>query len=157
MLSILLLFAQTCLSQNSPAAGLTVNGIGLDAKYLTVIKKLGKPIRESTTRKIDECIGSRLRTLFYSGLKVELVEGERNDFTIFSFEVTSAKWNVSGTRVGDPAATVEKLFGKTGRTVEMEPTGPRWFYEMSAENPGGSNFYFRSGRVFKISSTYEMC
>ena len=152
------IFATTTFSQTSIRDGLKVNGLALGSTYAATVQKLGKPTSDVTTRKTDECTGSRTRILTYPGLKVELIEGDRkNDFTIFSFDVTSGAWNVSGVKIGDTPEAIEKLFGKSGRTIEKERTGPRWFYEMKEEAPGGSNFYFRGGKVFRISSTYEMC
>lgn len=153
-----LLFAASVISaQSSLSKGLTVNGVALDAKYAEVTWKLGKPTRVVTTAKIDECIGARIRTVFYPGLKIEMAEGEtKGDFHIFSFEITSAKWDVSGIKIGDPLVKVQKLFGTRGRRVENKPT-LGWFYDMTDESPGSSNFLFRAGKVYKISTTYEMC
>ena len=144
-------------AQSSLPKGLTVNGVALDAKYAEVTWKLGKPTRVVTTPKIDECIGARIRTVSYPGLKIEMAEGEtKDDFHVFSFEITSAKWDVSGINVGDLSTTVQKRFGARGRTVEKTPT-LGWFYDMSEESPGTSSFYFKAGKVVKIISTFEMC
>jgi hypothetical protein len=99
--------ASSAYSQSALPTGLKVNGISLDTSYAAIVKKLGKPTREVTTKKIDECIGERLRTIYYPGLTIELVEGERNTFTMYAFTVTSAKWDVSGNRVGAAAASVQ--------------------------------------------------
>jgi hypothetical protein len=151
-LAVLPLSAQSKL-QN----GLKVNGLGLDAKYADVIKKFGKPTRETTTAKINECIGSRLRTMHYPGLVFELVEGDRNAFTVYAFTVTSAKWDVSGDHVGDTAAKIQRLYGTRGRTVDKQRSGEQWYYEMSEDNPGGVTFLIKGGKVTEISCTYEMC
>lgn len=152
-----LVMSAAVIAQASIRQGLQVNGVALGATYSAAVKKLGKPTRDVTNRKIDQCIGSRIRTIYYPGLKLELVEGDRKTFTVFSLDVTSGNWNVSGVKLGDSSSVIEKQFGKTGRTVEKERSGPRWFYEMTDENPGGSNFYFKNGKVIQISSTYEMC
>jgi hypothetical protein len=149
--------AVSAVGQNSIREGLKVNGLALGATYAQTIKTFGKPVRDITSRKIDECIGSRTRTLTYLGLKVELVEGERNAFTVFGFEVTSAKWNVSGIRIGESSELIQRRFGTTGRTVEREKTGQTWFYEMTEESPGGTSFYFRNGKLIKVNTGYEMC
>jgi hypothetical protein len=154
---VLVFLAASSLCQNSIREGLKVNGLALGATYAATVKAFGKPLRDVTSRRIDECIGSRTRTLTYPGLKVELVEGERNAFTVFGFEVTSAKWDVSGIKIGDPSAVIQKRFGTTGRTVDKDRNGPIWFYEMTDENPGGSNFYFRNGKLIKVNTGFEMC
>jgi len=150
-------FAISAVGQNSIREGLKVNGLALGSTYAQTIKTFGKPVRDITSRKIDECIGSRTRTLTYPGLKVELVEGERNAFTVFAFEVTSTKWSFSGIKIGEPAEQIQRRFGTSGRTVEREKTGQTWFYEMTDESPGGTNFYFRNGKLIKVNTGYEMC
>lgn len=153
----LIALATPAICQNSIREGPKVNGLALGATYSTTVKSLGKPLRDVTSRRIDECIGSRTRTLAYPGLKVELVEGERNAFTVFAFEVTSATWNVSGIKIGDTSDRIQRAFGTSGRTVEKERTGPRWFYEMTEESPGGTNFYFQNGKLIKVNTSFEMC
>jgi len=154
---LVLLIAAATHAQTSIREGLQVNGVALGATYAATVKKLGKPTRDVTNRQIDQCIGSRIRTLYYHGLKLELVEGEKKTFTVFSFDVTSGNWNVSGVKLGDASSVIEKQFGKIGRTIEREKAGPRWSYDMTDESPGGSNFYFKNGKLIEISSTYEMC
>ena len=154
---MVLLIAAATHAQTSIREGLQVNGVALGATYAATVKKLGKPTRDVTNRQIDQCIGSRVRTLYYPGLKLELVEGEKKIFTVFSFDVTSGNWNVSGVKLGDASSVIEKQFGKIGRTIEREKAGPRWSYDMTDESPGGSNFYFKNGKLIEISSTYEMC
>jgi hypothetical protein len=105
---------------------------------------------------MDECIGDRTRVVNYPGLEFELAESD-GTFTVYAFEVTSPKYNVSGVKVGDTPAAVQKRFGSMRRTVERVKTGPHWFYDMTDENPGGTSFYFRNGRLFSISTTYAMC
>lgn len=150
------LFAASAFGQMSLADGLRVNGVGLGAEFRTVVGTFGKPVRESTSKKPDECTGSRIKTLNYPGLKIEL-DDAGDGFKVFAFEVTSASYEVTGVRVGDSPSTVGKRFGTRGRSVERRKAGPMWFYDMSQENPGGSTFYFSAGRVVKIQSTYQMC
>lgn len=154
---VLALLSISALCQNSIREGLKVNGLALGATYAATVKAFGKPARDVTSRRIDECIGSRTRTLTYPGLKVELVEGERHAFTVFGFEVTSARWDVSGVKIGDSSTTIQRRFGTTGRTIDKDSNGSTWFYEMTDENPGGSNFYFRNGKLIKVNTGFEMC
>jgi hypothetical protein len=105
---------------------------------------------------MDECIGDRTRMVNYPGLSFELAETD-GTFTVYAFEVKSPKYDVSGVKVGTPLAAVQKRFGSVRRTVEKEKYGPRWFYDMTEDNPGGTNFYFRNGKVFSISVSYMMC
>jgi hypothetical protein len=149
--------AVSALSQASIRGGLKVNGVALGAKYADVVKKLGKPTRDVTNRKMDECIAAHIRTLYYPGLKLELSDDGKKAFTLFSFEVTSAAWDVSGAKVGNSQTDIQKFFGTKGRTIQKETAGPLWLYEMTDESPGSSNFFFKAGKVVKIQSGYEMC
>ena len=158
LLTILVLaLAGSAYSQSSLPEGPKVNGIALGAKYADVVRTLGRPTREVTSRTADECTGSRTRTLQFPGLKVELFDEVRNVYTVFSFEVTSPKWDVSGTKVGDTSASIQKLFGTRGRNVAKEGAETVWYYEMSEAAPGTSNFHFRGGKLTKIVFGYTMC
>jgi len=152
---IIFLFALPAAAQISLSDGAAVNGISLGASYKAVVAKFGKPLREKTN-EVDECIGDRTRKVEYPGLSFDMAESD-GTFTVYGFEVTSPKYNVSGVKVGTPTTAVQKRFGNVRRTVEKEKYGPRWFYDMTEKNPGGTNFYFRNGKVFSISSTYMMC
>jgi hypothetical protein len=156
ILAAILLIAAPALAQVSLKEGLKVNDIALGTKYTDVVRKLGKPTRDVTNKKIDECMGSHVRTLTYPGLTIELDDGGVG-FTVFSFEVTSAKYDVSGVRVGTAADAIQKRFGTKGRTVEKNKAELTWYYEMSDESPGSSNFRFRGGKLVKVVSTYMMC
>jgi hypothetical protein len=149
--------ASSAYSQSALPKGLKVNGIALDASYADIVKKLGKPTRDVTAKKINECIGERLRTLYYPGLQIEMVESERGKFTMYAFTVTSAKWDVSGNHVGDTAGKIQKLYGTRGRTVQKDRGADDWTYEMDPDSPGSSTFTVKNGKVTEISSTYMMC
>src|SRR5215212_2143354 len=95
---LIFIMAASGYAQSSLPDGPKVNGLGLSAKYSEVVKKFGKPTRQINDRKVDECMGSRVRTLYYPGLKVELFDQARNEYIVFAFEITSPKWAVSGTQ-----------------------------------------------------------
>ena len=138
--------------------GPKVNGIGLGATRQEVIKKLGRPVRESR-RNADECVGGTEMTLSYPGLKILLWDDaeDRRKFTVGQFEVTSAKWDVSGSRIGQTNAAVRKLFGPRS-SEERESGSLVWYYNMDENiSPGNTNFYFRGGKVVKIVSLWLMC
>ena len=151
---IIFLFAASASAQVSLSGGAAVDGVALGATYKAVVAKFGRPLRERTN-KMDECIGDRTCVVEYAGLKFELAE-TNGTFTVYGFEVTSPKYDVSGVKVGTDAAAVQKRFGTRGRKIEKSTGVTQWFYEMPEENPGGTNFYFRNGRVYKFSSTYMM-
>lgn len=155
---ILLIFAATAYSQVSLSQGPKVNGLGLGATRTDVVRKLGKPVSE-TKRDAGECIGGTEMTLRYPGLKFVLWDDpdDARKFTVGEFEVTSAKWDVSGARVGHASAGVKKLFGT--RSAEEKQAGlPVWFYYMDESiSPGSTNFHFRNGKVVRIVSLWQMC
>ena len=153
---LILLFAAPAFSQFPVTDGLQVDGVRLGAAYQAVIRKFGKPVRESTTKTVNECTGTHIRTVNYPGLKIEL-DDAAGGFKAFSFEITSDNHDVSGIKIGASTAAVQKRFGTRQRTVEKQKTGLVWFYTMTEDNPGGSTFYFQNGKLLKIQTTYEMC
>ena len=155
LLFALLGFSVSAFGQKAPTDGLKVNGVGLGAAYKSVIAKFGKAIKEKI-QKGDECVPDRRKILTYPGLTFELIENDNKNFTVVSFEVTSAKYDVSGVKVGETPLAVSRRFGK--RTMEDTIDGQKvWYYEMTPDMPGNSNFYFRGGKITKIQSGYEMC
>ena len=154
---LVLIFAASGFAQSSLPSGPKVNGVGLDATYAEVVRKLGKPTRQVTDKNLDECTGSHIRTLYYPGLKIELFDAEKNVYKVFSFEITSAKWDVSGSKLGDSSAKVQKLFGTRGRSSEKDGAETIWYYEMNEDAPGLSNFHFRNGKLSKVQFGYTMC
>ena len=155
---VLISLTGTAYSQVSLSQGPKVNGLGLGATRIEVLKKLGKPLSE-TKRDAGECIGGTEMTLRYPGLKLVLWDDpdDARKFTVGEVEVTSAKWDVSGSRVGQTSAEVKRLFGT--RSLEEKQAGsPVWFYYMDENiSPGSTNFHFRSGKVVKIVSLWQMC
>ncbi len=155
---IFLLFVTSAYSQVSLSQGPKVNGLGLGATRDEVIRKLGKPISE-TKRGADECVGGAEMTLRYPGLKFLLWDdsGNPRKFTVGQLEVTSAKWDVSGAKVGQASSAVRNLFGT--RSAEEKESGLTvWFYFMDENiSPGSTNFHFRKGRIVKIVSLWQMC
>src|SRR5438270_8764232 len=97
----------TAFSQSSLPDGLKVNGVGLGAKYAEVVRKLGKPARDITNKKMDECIGSKIRTLTYPGLKIQL-DDSGTGYEVFFFEIISSKWDASGAKIGNAENSVQK-------------------------------------------------
>lgn len=157
---IMLVSTASAAAQTSLKSGPTVNGISLGATRGQVIKKFGKPISE-TKRKADECVGGTEMTLRYPGLKFLLWDDSEDPkkFTVGMFEITSAKWESSGARVGQTSTAIKKRFGT--RSSEEKEAGTDltvWYYEMDENiSPGNTNFYFRGDKVTKIMSLWMMC
>ncbi len=151
-----LIFAIPAFSQTSLESGPKVNGLALGATRAEVIKKIGKPTRE-TKNKADECVGGTEMTLHYPGLKFSLWDDAHGKFSVGAFEVNSAKWDVSGARVGLSSSAIKKLFG-TRFTAETNSGKTIWYYDMDEEkSPGNTNFTFRNGRLVNIFSMWLMC
>lgn len=158
LLLVVLLFAITSAhSQNgkSPKETLTVNGVGLGSTPSDIIKKFGKPLR-TKTEDAGECIGGRMRTMTYTGIKFVLYEDDTDKFTVGEFIVTGTKWSVSGAKVGMTPAAVKKLFGSADQSGS-EGGRPIWAYNFTDDNPGNSNFTFRNGKLTEISTAFLMC
>ena len=157
---VLLSVTGTVFSQVSTKSGLKVNGVALGDSYQQVVRKLGKPSSEKK-RKADECVGGTEMILSYPGLRFRLWDEPDNPkkFSVGFLEVTSAKWNVSGARIGITAAAVKKLFGtRTGEEIDSHTKLRTWYYEMDEEKgPGNTNFAFRGGKAVSIVSLWDMC
>lgn len=148
----------TAFSQTSLRSGPKVNGIGLGVTREQVVKRFGKPAFESK-KEADECVGGTEMTLRYPGLKFVLWDDPENPkrFTVGQFEVTSARWNVSGAKIGQTSATVRKLFGRPS-SQGTENGLPTWYYGMDEKkSPGNTNFSFRKGRLVNITAIWLMC
>ncbi|HTK38986.1 MAG TPA: hypothetical protein VL325_10875, partial [Pyrinomonadaceae bacterium] len=111
LIFVLLVFSVSAFGQKAPTDGLRVNGVGLGSAYKTVVAKFGKPVKEKI-QKGDECVPDRRKILTYPGLTFELIENDNKSFTVISFEVTSANYDVSGVKVGDTQLAVSRHFGK---------------------------------------------
>ncbi len=158
--TIALLLASPMFAQTSLKAGPEVNGISLGATREEVIRKLGKPASQ-TKKTADECVGGVEMTLRYPGLTFRLWDDPRNakKFSVGAFEVASAKWNVSGVKIGSSSADVRKIFGKrSSEEIDSQSKLPVWYYEMDEEEgPGTTNFTFKGGKLIKIYTMWLMC
>jgi hypothetical protein len=151
-----------CLGQVVNPAKVKINGVGLDSTYAQVVRAIGKPASEEAP-KAEECIGGREKTVTYPGLTLYMMDGDsrnKKTFEVKSFEVTSARWVVSGIKVGDSEATVKRKFGHRKFRIEDGPGAgeKRWVWDMSdPHGPGGTNVIFKDGRVVTIASYLLVC
>lgn len=157
---IILLLAGTASAQTSLKEGPKVNGLGLGDRREDILRWMGKPASQSK-KKADECVGGTELTLRYPGLVFSLWDDPRDPkkFTVGAFEVTSARWDVSGSKVGQNYAAIRKLFGTRGFEGKEDRTRlPFWSYEMDEEkSPGTTTFVFRGGRLVKVTAMWMMC
>lgn len=152
LFGIVLLFTVNAFSQFS-SSGINVNGVGLGVAYREVVRKLGKPSRDYTV-EADECVGGKSRFLVYKGLTVELHPrtGNPKAFYVGRIDVTSARWNVSGVRIGARMSAIRKKFGSTG-LQDGDKKGEK-FLLYGLDAPGNLYFRFRRGRLFNIETFY---
>lgn len=155
----ILIFALSAYSQsrNSAIYAVKINGAGLGTPHTTVKKKLGKPVTD-VLGDAGECFASKMRTYTYSGLTLELHE-ETSDipdrFYIANMSVTSARWTVSGVRVGSTTAAIRRKFGKGTVSKGDAPGETVLAYHLTeTEGPGNLNFYIRKGKVVRIETFY---
>lgn len=159
LIALLFFSAFSSAGQTSLREGPTVNGITLGATRGEVVKRFGKPLSERR-REAEPCVGGTELTLRYRGAIITLWDDPEDGsrFIVGQIEVTSATWPVSGMKVGETSASVRAHFGKPN-AQENDPRTklPVWYYEMSEESPGSTNFTFRNGKLAKITAVYLMC
>src|SRR5688572_26746635 len=139
---------------------LKINGVGSGAAYFKVVKRLGKPLQSKTQRvnQSEACSGEAEThlTLFYSGLKVTLLgDGKGQDLSVYSTEVTSKKWDVSGIRIGTDIKNVIAKFGEP--TEQTERSKERILYYLTKDNLGTINFHFQNNKLVKARMTETLC
>jgi hypothetical protein len=139
---------------------LKINGVGSGATYLKVVKRLGKPLRSKTQRfnQSEACSGKAEThlTLFYSGLKVTLLGvGKGQDLSVYSTEVTSKKWDVSGIRIGTNIKDIIAKFGAP--TEQAERSKETILYYVTKDNLGTINFHFQNNKLVKARMTETLC
>jgi hypothetical protein len=135
------------------------NGIGLDSTYAQVVRALGKPAKDGRPQE-EGCIGAREKYVDYAGASFYFMDGDSKNgktFEVKAFDVTSAKYVVSGVKVGDTEAVVRRKFGRK-YTVKTEDGIKNWSYEMDPNRgPGWTTIDFKNGKVVKIASAYQVC
>ena len=157
---VLVAVAGNVFGQVNPAK-LKINGVGLNSTYAQVLRAFGKPSKDG--KAIEEgCIGAHEKTVDYVGLSFYFMDGDSRGgktFEIKSFSVTTPKWNVSGVKVGDTAAVVKAKFGKNYQIDRRtDGGGLAWDYEMSdQQGPGTTTVIFKKGKVWEISSSFQVC
>jgi hypothetical protein len=143
-------------------AKVKINGvIGLDSTYAQVVKALGKPVKETKPQK-EECTGGHEKTVKYAGLEFYFMDGPSKGgktYEVMTFDVTSAKYTVSGVKVGDSEAVVRRRFGRPSSTDKDAATGETsWIYLIGdADGPGQTTVTFKNGKVVSLGSAYTVC
>ena len=161
MTALAVMLAAPAIGQVMNPAKVKFNGVGLDSTYSQVVKALGKPATEEKA-KPEECIGGHEKSVTYPGLSIYFMDGDSRSGTTFevkSFEITTARWIVSGAKVGDTEALVRRKFGRKYMVDSDPETGDKvWQYEMSdRDGPGKTSVSFRNGKVVSIASSYQVC
>lgn len=159
-LGLIVVLAAAGFGQRTNVAKLRFSGIGLDSSYSQVIKVLGKPVKDPKPTR-EECVGGREKLVEYRGAAIHFMDGDSRDrktFEVQSFEITSARYVVSGIKVGDPESVVRQRLGTRSQKEKGENGMDVWSYEFTDPgSPGFTTVYFSRGRVVKISSAYMVC
>ncbi len=152
-LTLLFLFIISPLAVSSQNNELQVKGIKVGTYYSTVIKKLGKPLSFKKNGEYP-CDSGVIRTARYNGLIIDFIESDlkKKDFIVATMQVTSSRWSVLGVRIGDNLKTVKTKFGldKSRREEGFDVFG-------GYINDGYSSFYFKRGKLIKISWELNPC
>ena len=83
----------------------------------------------------------------------------KKTFEVKSFEITSAKYSVSGIKVGDTEYNVRRRLGtKFTKSDDPETGADIWTYEFpESGDPGSTSIYISRGKVIKITSAHQVC
>jgi len=133
---------------------LEVKGIDVGASYQTVLRQLGKPLSRKNGGIVPCSDGSILLTLRYQGLKIELYsDDEGKSFYVFTMEVTSPKWSLSGLNIGATLKDVQAKFVQTRKpTKESGLENLSYFI-----TDGYANFWFRNNKLVKVDWELNLC
>ena len=156
-----LILAATISAQTTNPAQLKINGIGLDSTLAQVTKALGKPTKDGKATK-EGCIGGREKTVEFDGASFYLMDGDsknRKTFEVKGFTITSAKFSVSGIKVGDTEHNVRRRLGtKFTKSDDPETGADIWTYTFpESGDPGETSIYITRGKVTKITSAHQVC
>ncbi|MEO5857743.1 MAG: hypothetical protein ABIR33_02220 [Pyrinomonadaceae bacterium] len=156
-----LVLAAGAFGQTTNPAQLKINGIGLDSTFAQVTKALGKPTKDGKATP-EECIGGREKNVEFDGASFYFMDGDsknKKTFEVKGFTVTSAKYSVSGIKVGDTEYNVRRRLGtKFTKSDDPETGADIWTYEFpESEDPGFTTIYITRGKVIRIASAHQVC
>ena len=158
LLSVLSLSAAGLAS--AQAIDFRVNSVGHGSTPAVIARRLGKPLRSKDRREPgnDSCFSEphTFRTLNYTGLEIFLIgDGKARKLRAYSIEVKSAKWLVSGVRIGAELAGVRNVLGKAREEFERDGT-MTWYYENKGQTADVS-FEFINGKLVRILMAESLC
>ncbi|MEP6850837.1 MAG: hypothetical protein ABI999_18405 [Acidobacteriota bacterium] len=154
-IALLFLTVAGSFAQINPAK-LKINElIGLTSTYARVVKAFGRPVHDGKP-KFAACIGGKEKATDYAGLGLYFADTrDGKTFELASFSVTSAKWAVSGLRIGDSQAIVKAKFGTKYTVDRVAGSGSiSWGYD---DADVATTVVFKKGKVVEINSGYMMC
>ena len=156
-----LVLAASAFAQTTNPAKLKINGIGLYSTLAQVTKALGKPTKDGKASR-EECIGGREKMVEFDGASFYFMDGDsknRKTFEVKSFTITSAKYSVSGIKVGDTEHNVRRRLGtKFTKSDDPETGTDVWTYDFpESGDPGSTSIYISRGKVVKITSAHQVC
>jgi hypothetical protein len=145
------------LSVSAQTSDFKIKGIGIGSSNSTLFKRLGRPLSSKEGGIVPCSDGSKLLTLKYQGLVIELSNNsnERN-FTVFSINVTSQNWLISGIRIGSSLNNVKAKLGQPyHQTTESGLQGLH--YNNNKGIDGAASFYFQNKKLKKVELYLNYC
>jgi hypothetical protein len=161
---IIFTFALSVVAQHNPVAkplNLNVKGVTYDTTYASVLKLLGKPVKEESTKEYStECMDkpAMFRSMVYNGMEIGLlgdIRGRR--LKVYSIEITSAKWKTSGITLGASEADVTAKFGKPRLRVTNDETADVTYEYDMLKGYGATTFYFHKNKLIRIAMAEAIC
>lgn len=131
---------------------LQVKGVEIGTSYSTVVQKLGKPSSSKKGGIVPCGEGDTLLTLHYPGLVLELYKNGEQNFSVFSMEVTSPKWSVSGIRIGAGVKDVKAKLGPSKLSKDEGLDNLNYFI-----TDGYANFYFQNKKLVRVEWEFNFC
>ncbi|HQU86705.1 MAG TPA: hypothetical protein PKY59_26470 [Pyrinomonadaceae bacterium] len=138
----------TCAAQTN---SVKVNGVEVGTWYPAAVRKLGKPVSVRHNETFP-CEDGKVLTARYNGLVLRFIESyPAKKLFVGSIEITSAKWSVSGIKIGANFKDVKAEFsGKLRYEGNFKVYG-------GFIKDGFSHFYFKNGKLVKIIAEINLC
>ncbi len=151
-LSLLIIFALH-LNASAQTIDLKVKGVEIGTSYSSVLEKLGKPLSSKVGGIVPCSDGSKLLTVRYQGLVIELSKDvDETNFTVFSMTVTSPRWSMSGINIGADIKNVRTKYGSS-KLIKDEGMDSLIYYITD----GFATFYFRNKKLVKVRWEFNFC
>lgn len=131
-----------------------VRGVRLGDTEASVIEKLGKPIG-SKFATVDNCGVTKIKTLKYKGLEVQLDRDLDDAWFVLELIVTSDKVAIDpNVRIGEDLRSIREKFGDPN--VEHTDSNESDLYFITRDNDN-AHFMFNKSRLIKVRMYVNPC